>query len=76
MKHTILSVRWWEAAGHRAIRTFAQAAISAIPATAATLGDIDMTIVLSTAALAAVISLLTSLAGLPEVTAEEEGDTL
>lgn len=68
---------WIRAAAVRALKTFAQAAISAIPVTAATLGDVNFLIVFSTAGLAAVLSLLTSLAGLPELEAErdaEDGD--
>lgn len=74
MHNTILSRDWWSKAGTRAIRTFAQAALSAIPVTAATIGDVNFTIVLSTAALAAVLSLLTSLAGLPEVSTKKEAE--
>ena len=57
---------WWRAAGIRALRTFAQAAIAAI-GTTALITEVNWLVVLSTAALAAVLSLLTSLAGLPEV---------
>lgn len=63
---------FWIAAGHRAIRTFCQAAIGAI-GTAVVLEEVKWVQVLSAAALAAVLSLLTSVAtGLPEV--EEKGD--
>lgn len=58
---------WIRAAGVRAIKTFCQAAIAALPTTAATLGSIDWVIVASTAAVAAILSLLTSVAGLPEL---------
>lgn len=52
----------------RAIRTFCQAFVAAIPTTAATLGSVQWVTVISTAALAAVISVATSIAtGLPEV---------
>ena len=57
---------WLKAAGIRAVRTFAQALIACLPVTAATLGSIDWITSLSTAALAAVLSILTSIAGLPE----------
>ena len=57
---------WWKAAGIRAIRTVAQAAIAGI-GTAAVLGDINWLAVGSAAVLAGVLSLLTSVAGLPEV---------
>lgn len=57
---------WWKAAGLRAVRTWAQAALGAIGG-AALVSDVNWTAVLSAATLAAIISLLTSLAGLPEV---------
>lgn len=65
---------WIRAAAVRAVKTFAQAAISAIPVTAATLGDVNFLIVFSTAGLAAVLSLLTSLAGLPELEVERDAE--
>lgn len=57
---------WIKAAGIRALKTLAQSAVAAI-GTTATLGGVDWKLVASTAALAAVLSLLTSVAGLPEV---------
>ena len=57
---------WFKAAGVRALKTFAQAAIALIPA-GVTIEAIDWRVVLGTAALAAVLSMLTSIAGLPEV---------
>ncbi len=57
---------WWAAAGIRAVKTLAQAAVAGI-GTAAVMGEIDWIYVCSAAALAAVLSLLTSIAGLPEV---------
>lgn len=65
MRH-VFTVQWVKAAGVRAIKTFAQAAIALIPA-AAMITAVDWKTVLGTAALAAVASLLTSIAGLPEV---------
>lgn len=59
-------IKWSEAAGVRAVKTAAQAAIAAI-GTSAAMGDVDWVMIGSTAALAAIVSLLTSLAGLPEV---------
>lgn len=59
--------QWFKAAGIRAIRTWAQAMIAAMPVTAATLGSIDWVVCASTATVAAILSLLTSVAGLPEV---------
>ncbi|MBO6267746.1 MAG: hypothetical protein J6N19_01210 [Clostridium sp.] len=65
----VFTVQWIKAAGIRAIKTFAQAAIALIPA-AAMITDVDWKTVIGTAALAAVASLLTSVAGLPEVEGE------
>lgn len=59
--------KWFKAAGIRAVRTFAQAFVAMIPTTAVLLTEIDWVMCLSGAALAAVLSLLTSVAGLPEV---------
>lgn len=62
---------WLKAAGIRAVKTFAQSAVAMLPA-AAMITAVDWGVVASTAALAAVASLLTSLAGLPEVRVGEE----
>ena len=62
---------WFKAAGIRAIKTVAQTAIATI-GTAAVLGDVNWVMVASSAALAGVLSLLTSVAGLPEVNNEKE----
>lgn len=61
-----MSKAWFKAAGIRAIRTVAQAAIAAI-GTSAVLAEVDWKIVASTALLSGILSMLTSLAGLPEV---------
>lgn len=57
---------WWRAAGIRAVKTMAQTAVAMLPA-AATIAAVDWVTVAGTAALAGVVSVLTSLAGLPEV---------
>lgn len=63
---------WLKAAGIRALRTVAQAAIAAI-GTSAALHEVNWLMVASTSLLAGVLSMLTSLAGLPEVKDETEG---
>ena len=66
MKNATYWKNWIAAAGIRAIKTVAQTAIATI-GTAALLGDVNWIAVASAAALAGVLSLLTSVAGLPEV---------
>lgn len=60
---------WWRAAGIRAIKTMAQTTVAAIGASAL-LSDVNWMAVASTAVLAGVLSLLTSVAGLPELKEE------
>lgn len=62
--------KWIKAAGIRALKTFAQTAASLITV-GALISEVDWTLVFSSAAVALVYSLLTSIAGLPEVTIEE-----
>lgn len=57
---------WWRAAGIRALRTCAQTALATI-GTAAMISEVNWVVVASTAGLAGILSLLMSLAGLPEV---------
>lgn len=66
MKKNDYLKRWAKAAGIRALKTVAQTAVATI-GTAAALGDVNWILVVSASALAGILSLLTSVAGLPEV---------
>jgi len=61
--------KWLKCAGIRAIKTVAQTAISLIPV-GVTIEDVTWPIVVSTSLLAGILSLLTSIAGLPELKEE------
>ena len=68
--------QWIKAAGVRAIKTVAQAAIASIGA-ATVMQDVNWAMIASASALAGVLSLLMSIAGLPELKIEEsEGEGL
>ena len=67
-----MDMNWIKAAGIRALKTMAQTALSLIPA-AAMINEVDWTVVIGTAALAGVTSILTSIVtGLPEVELEKK----
>ena len=70
-KVSVDTKKWLKAAGVRAVKTVAQAAIAGI-GTAAALGQVDWKYVVSASVLAGVISILTSIAGIPEVPEETE----
>ena len=61
-----MSRQWLKAAGIRAVKTVAQTAVAMLPA-AATITAVDWKTVAGTAVLSGVVSVLTSVAGLPEV---------
>ena len=69
-KPSVNTLKWGKLAAVRAVKTMAQTAVAMIPA-AVTIQSVDWVTVIGTAALAGVVSILTSVAGLPEV---EEGD--
>lgn len=68
---TLRSKKWWKAAGVRAVKTMAQAAIATIGASTM-ITETNWAVVGSATAMAGILSLLTSLSGLPEVDAEQE----
>lgn len=69
LKTSVDTKKWMKGAAIRAVKTMAQTAVSLIPA-AQMIQQVDWKVVAGTAALAGVVSLLTSIAGLPEC--EEE----
>lgn len=66
IRHNLINKKWWCAAAVRAIKTIAQTAISTI-GTTAILSQVDWKVVASASVLAGILSLLTSLAGIPEI---------
>lgn len=62
----VFTKQWFKAAAIRALKTVAQTAIATI-GTSALLSQVDWILVLSASALSGVLSILTSIAGLPEV---------
>lgn len=67
----IFTKKWWLASAVRALKTVAQTAVATI-GTAAVLGEVNWLMVLSASALAGVLSILTSIAGIPEVKEDDE----
>ena len=70
----VINKTWAKAAGIRALKTVAQTAVAMIPA-AVTIGAVDWKTVVGTAVLAGVVSILTSIAGLPEVKEDSSNAT-
>ena len=65
---SIFTKQWFVAAGVRSLKTICQTAVATI-GTAAVMGDVNWMMVLSASVLAGILSMLTSVAGLPEVDA-------
>jgi len=63
--------RWLKAAGIRALKTMAQTAVATI-GTSAVLSEVNWAVVASASVLSGILSLLTSIAGLPELKYEDE----
>lgn len=61
-----MTAKWWKAAGVRAVKTVAQTAVGIIGASVV-LSDVNWVTVASASVLAGMLSLLTSVAGLPEI---------
>jgi ATP/ADP translocase len=69
-KQNVDTKKWLVNAGIRAVKTFAQTCVAMIPVSAM-IQEVDWVVIASTAALSAVVSILTSIAGIPEVEAED-----
>lgn len=63
--------KWFKAAGVRAVKTIAQTSIATI-GTSAVMSEVNWVMVLSASLLAGILSMLTSIAGLPELKEEDE----
>lgn len=73
-KANVNTLAWFKAAGIRAIKTVAQTAVATIGASA-TMGEVNWVMVGSASLLAGIVSILTSIAGIPEVPEKiEEAD--
>lgn len=66
----IFTIEWLKASGIRALKTVSQTAIASI-GTSAILSDVNWAVVISSSILAGILSMLTSIAGLPEVDKKE-----
>lgn len=66
-KVSVDTKEWLKATATRAVRSMAFTAISLIPTTGATLGDVNWVLVVSSAAVAGIVTILSCIAGVPEV---------
>ena len=62
-----MNIKWWKAAGIRAAKTFCQTAVSLIGTGSVGFTDLDWIQIASVSGVAALVSILTSVAGLPEI---------
>lgn len=69
IKPSVNTVQWAKAAGVRAVKTAAQTFVATI-GTASFMGAVDWKLVISTSVLAGIVSVATSIAGIPEVESE------
>lgn len=69
----LLSLEWWKEAGTRCVKTIAQTAIATI-GTSALIENVNWLVVLSASALAGLLSILTSIATIPDPNKEEENN--
>ena len=65
-------LKWFKLAGIRAARTIAQTALATIGTSSVTVGEVKWSLVVSSSVLAGILSLLTSVASLPELKEEEK----
>ena len=71
LKASVDTKKWLKASAIRAVKTMAQTAVATI-GTSAVMGDVNWVIVASASALSGIISILTSVAGIPEVRSDEK----
>ncbi len=69
----VFTKKWWKAAGTRAVKTMAQTFVATV-GTTTMITEVNWTVVAYTAALAGLLSIVTSIAGIPEAEGPEEHD--